>query len=1071
MCREILQQSLRRLSNRLVELGAWRDREYLRIPGGEIRTEAEAPWQPLKEGDMWPVQGEPVEFRLEVLIPERWKGLPVRCRFRLGGEALLFINGQAAAGLNPFHEEHQLSNSAFGGERISFYAQAVSHGLFGTPTEHRFESAGVLVPDADVRVLYDDLAATLDAARYLDSVGRTVIAETLMDAVHRTFTRVWLPRGATDEYLARLAGISQSRSAENFYGNQESLASLWERWSFSSPAASLPIEDRKRLREARAQFNAELDEVRKRFPAEGGIKLTGHAHIDLAWLWPLEETRRKVRRTFHTVTGLLDKYPELYFNQSSAQVYAWVEHDDPELFEEIKRYVRTGRWEIVGGMWVEPDGNLPSGESWVRQLLFGQRYFQSRFGCRAKVAWLPDSFGFNGGLPQLLLSAGIPYFFTHKLSWNETNPFPYDLYWWEGIDGSRVLAHSFFNPDTGYNARLTAQELGETWRNFRGKRLHDSSLLSFGYGDGGGGPSDEMLERFYRYRDFPGLPRAEIGRVTEFYEKIQAESLPIWVGEQYLEFHRATFTTQARVKSLHRRLEHALVDAETAATLASILWGRPYPRDELQRLWRVHLLHEFHDILPGSSIHTVYEAAHRELTSALDHAERLPAAALAWDKSLQPGIDQTRAEYGSLTGTDASYRIWNLQLYGRKLIAEIPAGPSGQWPALSGNELLAQRLETGRFLVAAGHPVPALSAVSISWAAAAPASAPSDVRVNSRELENDELRIRLNEDGTIGSIEDKRLGREILADRGNQLWLYTDIPRQFDAWDIDHSYPDEGWELPATDEPEVVEAGPVRAAVRVTRRYDGIQIVQDYRVTNHSRLVEIHTKIRWQGRRRFLRALFPLQVRTHEVWADTAFGAVPRSNHRNTPWDQARFEIPAHRWVDLSESDYGVSLLSNAQYGYSAHGNVLGISLLRSPIYPDPYADEGDHEFTYALYPHDGDWRHGTIRAAQEIHSPFVTTPAGRQTIPDSLFQFKQDPLCLAAFKKAEDSDDIILRLYEAHGGRGQTVLETAVPLRRAAFVNILEDELGEIQVENGNRISFPFTPFRVISLRLSLGG
>jgi alpha-mannosidase len=1043
--RDSIQQSLRRLSNRLLEFGAWRDREWILIADGEFRVDPDAPWHPIRSGDPWPIQPAPVEFRFDVSIPKRWAGYPVRCRFRLGGEALLFVNGLPVAGLNPFHDEHPVLSSATGEETLHFEAQAVSHGLFGTPTEPRIEFAAVLIPESGVRSLYHDLAAALDGARYHYLAGRPAITESILAAIHRAFARISLPRSETEEYLARFATTSQNRSAENFYGNEESLASLWERWEFRSPTRSLTVEQLQQLREVREQFVEELRLIRTRFPVEGGIWLTGHAHIDLAWLWPLEETRRKARRTFHTVLGLMDRYPELYFNQSSAQLYDWIERDDPALFEKIQTQVRADRWELVGGMWVEPDGNLPAGESWVRQLLLGQRYFESRFGRRARVAWLPDSFGFTGALPQLLVSAGIPYFFTHKLTWNERNAFPYDLYWWEGIDGSRVLAHSFANPDSGYNARVTAQEVGETWRNFNGKHINDFSLLAFGHGDGGGGPSEEMLERFARLSEFPGMPRLKIGPVTDFYDKISTPSLPVWVGEQYLEYHRATFTTQGRVKSLHRRLERALVETETAATLAYIWCRRPYPAEELRLLWQTLLLNEFHDILPGSSIHSVYEVAHRQLTSALDETKRLREDALVFvAKSKVRDVGSSSAEEGS---------VWNLQLHDRPLFVEIADVAERQRLSANGRELVTQRLEDNRMLVAASDlVVPALSAVPLRSMPGERAVILSPIRISRREIENQNLRLRVDGDGSLASVYDKIYGREILADRGNQLWLFTDIPRQFDAWDIDLSYPDEGLEVVAEGEPEIVEQGPLRAALRVVRRHDTIEIVQDYRLATHSRVLEICTRVRWRGRRRFMRALFPFYIR----------------NHRNTPWDQARFEMPAHRWVDLSEPSYGVSLLNNGKYGYSAQGNVLGISLLRSPIYPDPYADEGEQEFVYAVYPHGGDWRNGTVQAAEDMHCPLTVTTAGETPVHPSLFRFTANLLKFACLKKAEDSDDVILRLYEPYGNRGQTTLETALPLKKAAIVNVLEEQADDLVVEDEQRISVSFTPFQVISLKLT---
>ncbi len=1057
----ILEQSLRRLKIRLLELNAWSDRDRQFVDQGEFCAGLGADWSILRSGESWPALGTPVEIRFVGSIPEHWAGFPVHGRFRLGGEALLFVNGQAIGGLNPLHEEYPLLLRANGGEKLQFQAQVVPHGLFGTPVaEPRFGPACLLIPDDDVRALYEDLAAALDVATYLARSGREMIAESLAHAIHQAFRSTLLPRGDTEEYLSRIATAADHRPADDFYGNEERLGSLWERWKFRLPAGSLTPQQRRQLGEARAGFAKAQASVKARFPAEGDIWLTGHAHLDLAWLWPLEETRRKARRTFHSVVGLMASYPELRFNQSSAQVYSWIEQDDPALFEKIRTLVREGRWDIVGGMWVEPDGNLPAGESWVRQLLFGQRYFETKFEQDAKVAWLPDSFGFNGNLPQLLQSAGIPYFFTHKLTWNERNPFPYDLYWWEGIDGSRVLAHSFTNPKNGYNADITAFELGETWRRFRGRHDHDSTLLAFGHGDGGGGPTAQMLERFRRLRDFPGSPKLQIGRVAEFYEKIATRSLPVWVGEKYLEYHRATFTTQGKVKLLHRQLEHALVETETAATLATLAKQYPYPEAAIHRLWQILLLNQFHDILPGSSIHTVYQTAQRQLAEALQECSALRDLALhAGEENREP--DRLM---------DLEGLIWNLQADDRPLLVEISAEVPVSKGVIhaAGKEVATQRLEDGRLLITAdGLLVPGLGAIPLRWVSGESTVIQSGIQAHPAELETENLRLQINGDGTLASLFDKEYGREILAGRGNQLWLFTDIPRQFDAWDIDASYGDEGFELCSDTPPECIESGPLRGAIRVRRQHEAVEIIQDYRLTRGSRILEIRTKVQWHGRRQFLRALFPLQIRTHETWAETAFGAVARPNHRNTPWDQARFEMPMHRWADVSEPNYGVSLLNTGKYGYNVNGNVFGISLLRSPIYPDPYADEGDHEFVYAIYPHPGTWRHGTVQAARRLHAPLRFTAVRDARVQPSPFRLHGDPVELAALKKAEDSYAIILRLYEPHGNQAKTTIETAIDLRNASLVNILERGDKPLQIEDHRRIQLAFSPFQMISLKL----
>jgi alpha-mannosidase len=388
-----------------------------------------------------------------------------------------------------------------------------------------------------------------------------------------------------------------------------------------------------------------------------------------------------------------------------------------------------------------------------------------------------------------------------------------------------------------------------------------------------------------------------------------------------------------------------------------------------------------------------------------------------------------------------------------------------------GREIPNQRLDGNRILLEAeGITVPALGAVSVAALERPQTAVSTPLMATTRELENRYLRVRFREDGGLASIHEKESGREVLAGPGHQLWLYTDLPRQFDAWDIDSTYVEEGVELVPSSPPVLTEGGPLRASLQVAYRHDAIEIVQTYRLRRLSRFLEIHNSVHWSGRRRMLRAIIPLEIRTHEMWAETAFGAVARLNNLNTPWDQARFEVPAHGWIDLSEPSYGVSVLNNGKYGHSANGNILGISLLRSTIYPDPYADEGDHEFLYAIYPHRGTWRNGTVRAAKELNRPLRYIGGCSASPGDSLLQLRGDPLELSCFKRLEDSDDVLVRLYEPHGDRGSCILQSALDIERAAIVNILEEQSEDLKVEDRRRVTLPFTPFQVISVRLSFG-
>lgn len=1054
-------EGLQRLWVRWKELSAWQDLEVLplvgefQMPGG--------PRMPLKPGDPWPDLGFPVQLFFEAALPPAWAGKPVWIRIKPGGEGLLLMGGQPLGGLNPYHTEYPLLAQAQGGEEVQLEVEAVPRGLFGSPVAvPRLEEAALLVPDLQVRALCTELQSVLEAVSHVE----TDLAALLLDALSETFARIRLPRGPAQGYLSQL---------ERSVWAQET-AKLWEEWHFAGPGLPLQAEHRQSLEEARLFLQQAIERIRSRYPSVGQLVLSGHAHIDLAWLWPIAETRRKIRRTFATVLHLMERYPGLYFNQSSAQAYAWLEADDPALFEQIKARVQEGRWEPVGGMWVEPDGNLLSGESWARQMLYGQGYFEQKFGKRARVAWLPDTFGFAGNLPQLLQQGGLPYFFTTKLNWNETNPFPHDLWQWEGLDGSRVLAHAFWNPNESYNGRLEALDLCGTWKNFKGKRHHDTSLLTFGYGDGGGGPSAPMLERFERYREFPGLPRLEMGRVEDFYRGLEASAsdLPVWRGELYLELHRATYTTQVRLKELNRRLEQTLLEAEMVWALASLKLLDPrmtadeprYPTQDLQALWKVLLLHQFHDILPGSSIHSVSQEAAESLQTALVQAEELRQEALGL---LSTDVRKVHPE------ALAHLMVWNLGTAARPLRLQMER-PTEQFFRLltaTGDEVPYQEAGS-RILIAADQTVPAMGYLALAVVASPEARRTPTVWVNGqgRVLENPHLRLEVAPDGTLAHLYDKDHQREVLAGRGNQIWAYTDVPRYWEAWDVDASYVREGHEI-AASQVKLIEAGPLRAGIWVERKLGASSLEQIYWLWGGSRRLEIETRVHWQERRTLLRALFPLNVRAHEAWFDTAFGALARSNHTNTAWDVARFEVPALRWADLSEAGYGVSLLGGYKHGYSARGNVLGLSLLRGPLWPDPLADVGEHVFSYALYPHCGDWRTGTVAEAEDFASPLrplvLPVHGGGQPPSRQFLRGLQGSLRMAAFKRAETGLGYILRLYEAHGGRGVLELDlSSLGIRKVSRVNLLEDLEEDLPLQNGH-LTLAYTPYQVISLKLEL--
>jgi alpha-mannosidase len=1030
---------------RVEELKLWRNARESRIEEWRFSSDggkAKEIWL----GDFWPEEALPASFSAEAKIPEDWAGSPVELELWLGGEGFVSLSTGFSGGLNPFHRSFPVTRKAAGGETVGVEAEVVPRGMFGSNVaEPQLRRSSLVVPETDVRALERDLGLIVEVCEQL---GDHEVVPHLLDVVDAAF--------------AGLFSLWPSESEVALTRYLESYAESTDGGPWSLPPAPRSVEPlsektRSALREAREMVAASLKELKAEYPPVGRLALTGHAHLDLAWLWPVSETIRKGRRTFASVLSLMERYEDFVFNQSSAQLYEWIEDVSPEIFERVRRRVEEGRWEPVGGSWVEADCQIPSGESMVRQMLYGQRYFQDKFGHRSRVAWLPDAFGFSPALPQLLRGAGMEGFFTYKLNWSETNEFPYDLYEWEGIDGSTVIAHDFDNPGQDYNGNITPHDIYGTWRNFEGKRHHPESLFSFGWGDGGGGPSEQMLENFERMKSFPAMPRLRMAHVDEFFDSLPKQGLPKWTGELYLELHRGTLTTQARVKKLNREAEHRLLEAEALATLAA-LHGGEYPREQLEAAWKTLLLNQFHDILPGTSIGEVYEVTHKELAGVVRTAQDLRDRALSPPQQAEPAL-----------------LIANVSLNPRPLsvLLDAESRPEGVAGA-DGKPLPTQETESGGLLVHA----PDLSVPGLGWSTLSAGHGPApratrdvgaEVAGGCTVLDNGLLRVEVGEDGTLHGVYDSEAGREVLDGRANQLWAYTDKPRNWEAWDVDQGYEREGEEISSVESVEVTESGPLRASVRVVRRWRGSTIVQTYRLLSGSRRLDVESYVDWRERRVLLRTLFPLAVRSHETTSETMFGAFRRPTHHNTPWDATRFEVSAHRFCDLSEPGYGVALLNDGKYGHSAKGNVVGISLLRSPLYPDPFADEGEHRFTYSLFPHPGDWTaSGVAREAFALNAPLFPVMAQGDAVPRgfSLLEAEGLELALGSLKLAEEGDSVILRLYEPHGARGECTLRFARPVERVERVNLLEEAEGPVEV-HGGAVSLRVRPFEVVTLRV----
>jgi alpha-mannosidase len=1073
----LTERRLERILRRLEELRAWRNARETPIPDWHL-TASDGQPRPIRLKDFWPVVETPVRLATEARIPADWAGLPVEVELWLGGEGFVRVSTGLQAGLNAMHHRFPVVERAVGGDAIRIDAEVVPKGISGSHIpEPRLERAHFVVPQREVRALERDLSMLYEACWAL---GEQEVVPFLLDVAEAALSDLangW--PSASEIAVSRYVlgydnGLGSGVAAVPSEWVPEAIdAERPTRPTWSLPPAPRPLEPlpaaaAEAVNRARSTLAERLERVKRDYPPVGRLYLTGHAHIDLAWLWPLAETRRKIRRTFSTVLWVMDRYPDFTFNQSSAQAYAWIEEDDPALFARVKARVADGRWEPSGGMWLEPDCNLTGGEAFVRHLLYGQRYFERSFGRRNKVAWLPDVFGFSGGLPQLLRGAEIDGFFTLKLKWNESDLFPFDLFEWEGIDGSRVTAHMFRDPSEGDDGNIAPRHTLGTWRNFRGKYLHPESLFAFGWGDGGGGPSEKMLENYARMKDFPALPRLRMGTIEGFYAALTKEGLPRWVGELYFQAHRGTLTTQAKTKALNRAAEHRLLEAEAFSAIAA-LDGFAYPGDEIEVAWKTLLLNQFHDILPGSSIHEVYQDAHRLLGAVVETATRVRDAALGrGGASSAKAGDRLRVANAGIVP-----RPLRLLLRETNANAIVATGDGVILPTQATDDglLVADPRQTVPGLgwtvltVGAGEAIPP---PTIAGAVSASGDGGSAV------VENDLLRVVVGADGTIARLLDKAAGRDALSDRGNQLWAFVDKPRTEEAWEIDETYERNGEEIGGVERIDIVESGPLRASIRVERTWQDSYFVQTYRLWAGSGRLDIETEVDWHQRQVLVQARFPLSVRSHEATFETMYGAVRRPTHRNTSWDAALFEGAAHRFADLSEPGYGVALLNNGKYGHGAHSNVLSLSLLRGPLYPDPLADQGEHHFTYSLLPHGGDWTTSTVvQEAFALNSPLVSVPASDEAPAAKWGLLETDgiPLALGSLKRAEDDDALVLRLYEPHGRRGTATLHFARPICGAEHVNLLE-ELSDgtpIQRDGDHLLLLTVRPFEVFTLRIHI--
>jgi len=998
----------------------------------------------LSPGMTWGEPGQDFLLRTEFTVPTTWLGdEPIVLFLPLGiagdfshPEALIFIDGEPCASCDRHHQEISLDQRWCDGRKHSLDLIGWTG---GTQTLRFDASAGGAPPRSPLIMGTSELVQIHQLTREYVALARVALG--VADAL-------------TENNPTRHHLLTALSDAFNALDIREPVGDAF----YETVPYALNI-----LQEGVERAGPSLDV---------DITAIGHAHIDVAWLWTLAQTRQKARRSFHTVLRLMERFPEFVFGQSQPQLYEYVREDDPALFSAIQARVEEGRWEPMGGMWIEADCNLSGPESLARQFVLGRVYFQEYFGQDAEspVLWLPDVFGFPWSLPQLIREAGLNYFFTIKIGWSQYNRFPYDSFWWQGIDGTQVLTHFGTTKNAAsafaatYNAEATPEQVLSTWRNFQQKDygapgVTPPLLMAYGHGDGGGGPSREMLENIGLMGEFPGAPHVQMGRVREFFETLDTKSgdgLPVWNGELYLEYHRGVYTSQARTKRANRKNEFLLHDAEFLTTYASLLdCDHPYPSERLRGIWRLLALNQFHDILPGSSIGPVYEdaqAQHLEISQHSTHIRNEALHALA----AKLGGDLLVVNPTSFSRSDPAFCPGTL--------------PEDVSPAQEGGLLPTQHVEGG--VLIAVNELPPYSVTPITIKSGYPTSTSACMFADPSRLENDYVRVDFNSSGDITGIRDKLIGRDVLSigATANQFQAFEDLPKTPDAWEIDIFYDDKLWLAEEAKSIKVVERGPLRCTLEIRRRILNSVITQRISLLHNSSRIDFDTHVLWNERHILLKVAFPVDVLAPAATYEIPWGSIQRPTHRNTSWDWARFEVPAQKWADLSEGDYGVSLLNDCKYGYDIHSNIMRLTLLRSPTDPDPNADRGEHQFTYSLFPHVGPMGDATLAEAYALNDPIIVVRGdGRRAVaaePRPLVAVDTPNIVIETIKQAEDGRGVIVRLYESQRQRGPFTLTASFPFRAARRTNFLEETVEEVAV-NSNQLQYHITPFQILTFYL----
>ena len=1011
----------RKLERRITELQEYRYRDIIRLEEFAVKEDTEGVvnpalptsfegWDTLRTGDTWKGRDRFLWMHKEIPVPAEWKGRKIVGIFDFGNtgagnnsgfESMLYLNGSMYQGVDVNHKEAFFENTNCG--KVLDVTFRLWSGLEGggvpTEQEHRIARADLAWLDEQVDDFY-----------YMAQM-------------------VWETLGQLNEFDPIQHDLRRALDE----------ACHCIDWSY--PGSDAFYES---VHEADVLLNEAIDGMNKN--SSVNVSCVGHTHIDMAWLWRLKHTREKGSRSFSTVLRLMKQYPEYIFLQTQPQIYEYMKEDFPEIYAQIKERVAEGRWEADGAMWVEADCNLTSGESLTRQILLGSKFIKDEFGKEVEYLWLPDVFGYSWALPQILKKAGINTFMTTKISWNQYNRMPHDTFMWKGIDGSEVLTHFITTPDPWsepgswfytYNGKLTPKTVKGTWEAYSEKQMNKDLLISFGYGDGGGGVNRDMLENRRRIDKIPGLPNLKITTAAEYFRKLHEtveetdQYVHTWDGELYLEYHRGTYTSQGYNKRMNRKMELLYRRAEWLTAMDAVNKGSiaEAKQEELTKGWKHILTDQFHDIIPGSSIHEVYEDSRKDYEYIESVAQGVCQGALADLLEEKPD----------------SYTVFNASAWTRGEIVMVPNDRAGVYCDADGNELTAQ--QAGDVTYVEVKDVPAMGTAAIFFKEQAPAETKASFTINGRDIETPYYSISLNGYGQITRLFDKTFGREVLpkGERANVLQMFEDKPLDNDAWDIDIFYQQKMREITDLTKFEVTECGALQMKIHMEWNYMNSFIAQDMVLYSDSRRIDFKTFVDYHEQHQLLKAAFPVNIRSTYATYDVQYGNVRRPNHWNTSWDQARFESVAHRWADLSERNYGVSLLNDCKYGHDIKDNVIRISLLKAGTHPDHLQDQGQHVFTYALLPHSGDFVEGNVvQEAYALNDPMQTAEGVCTFGAESFVTFDNDQVELDAVKKSEDGKYLVIRFHEFAGSAQKVTVRPGFAFREWTECDLRERPLGE---------------------------